>query len=123
MIRRLHEIEPPKLALPSEQSNKSEDSTAQESLASEFKKLLQRARSGMAGARDEVSALGVALAQAVSTVRQQKEEIKGAEKSQDVDTGADDVQVSQDQAAASTTVATIASFTNTSLASSVLATT
>ena len=65
MIRRLHEIEPPKLALPSEKSNKSEDSTAQESLASEFKKLLERARSGMAGARDEVSALGFALAQAV----------------------------------------------------------
>ena len=106
MIRRLHEIEPPKLALPSEKSNKSEDSTAQESLASEFKKLLERARSGMAGARDEVSALGFALAQAVSTVRQQKEEIKGAEKSQDVDTGADDVQVSQDQATDSTTVQT-----------------
>lgn len=98
MIRRLHEIEPPKLALPSEKSNKSEDSTAQESLASEFKKLLERARSGMAGARDEVSALGFALAQAVSTVRQQKEEIKGAEQAQDLDTDCIDVQVSDERA-------------------------
>jgi flagellar hook-length control protein FliK len=93
MIRRLHEIEPPKLALPSEKSNKSEDSTAQESLASEFKKLLERARSGLSGARDEVSALGFALAQAVSTVRQQKVEIHGPEETQDVDSGLEDVEV------------------------------
>ena len=93
MIRRLHEIEPPKLALPSEKSNKSEDSTAQESLASEFKKLLERARSGLSGARDEVTALGFALAQAVSTVRQQKVEIHGPEETQDVDVGLEDVEV------------------------------
>lgn len=83
MIRSLHEIEPPKLSLPSEPSNKSEDSTTQESLAAEFKKLLERARSGMAGVRDEVSALGFALSQAVSTVQQQREEIRVA----DEDTG------------------------------------
>ena len=97
MIRRLHEIEPPKLALPSEKSNKSEDSTAQESLASEFKKLLERARSGMASARDEVSALGSALAQAVSSVRQQKFEIDGPQQSQDVDAGSEDIEVADDQ--------------------------
>ncbi len=79
MIRSLHEIEPPKLSLPSEPSNKSEDSTAQESLAAEFKKLLERARSGIAGVRDEVSALGFALSQAVSTVQHQREEIRVAD--------------------------------------------
>lgn len=79
MIRRLHEIEPPKLALPSEQSNKSEDSTTQESLAAEFKKLLERARSGVSGVRDEVTALGFALSQAISTVHQQREEIQVAD--------------------------------------------
>jgi flagellar hook-length control protein FliK len=77
MIRRLHEIEPPKLALPSEKSNKSEDPTAKESLASEFKKLLERARSGVSGARDEVTALGFALSQAVSTVQQQQAQVQG----------------------------------------------
>ena len=79
MIRRLHEIEPPKLALPSEQSNKSEDPTAKESLASEFKKLLERARGGISGARDEVTALGFALSQAVSSVQQQQAQVQGPE--------------------------------------------
>lgn len=76
MIRRLHEIEPPPLALPSEKSNTTEDAATRESLASEFKKLLERARSGVAGVRDEVTALGFALSQAVSTARQQTEQIK-----------------------------------------------
>jgi flagellar hook-length control protein FliK len=83
MIRRLHEIEPPKLALPSEKSNKSEDPTAKESLASEFKKLLERARSGVSGVRDEVAALGLALSQAMSTVQQQQVQVRGPAKSED----------------------------------------
>jgi flagellar hook-length control protein FliK len=82
MIRRLHEIEPPKLGLPSDKSNKSEDPTAKESLASEFKKLLDRARSGLSGARDEVTALGFALAQAVSSVQEQKTQVQGPEKTE-----------------------------------------
>jgi hypothetical protein len=77
MIRRLHEIEPPKLSLPSEKSNKSEDPTAKESLASEFKKLLQRARGGLSGARDEVAALGLALSQAVATVHKEQAQLQG----------------------------------------------
>ena len=85
MIRRLHEIEPPKLALPSEKSNKSEDPTAKESLASEFKKLLERARGGMSGARDEVTALGFALSQAASSVQQQQAQVQGPQKEQGPD--------------------------------------
>lgn len=80
MIQRLHEIEPPKLALPSEQSNKSEDPTARESLAAEFKKLLEKARGGISGARDEVTALGFALSQAASSVQQQQVQVQGSEK-------------------------------------------
>lgn len=89
MIRRLHEIEPPKLALPSEQSNKSEDPTAKESLASEFKKLLERARGGLSGARDEVTALGFALSQSVSSVKQQQVQVQGAEQGQETDSNQD----------------------------------
>ena len=77
MIRRLHEIEPPKLSLPSEKSNKSEDPTAKESLASEFKKLLEKARGGLGGARDEVAALGFALSQAVATVHKEQAQLQG----------------------------------------------
>ena len=89
MIRRLHEIEPPKLALPSEQSNKSEDPTAKESLASEFKKLLERARGGLSGARDEVTALGFALSQAVSSVQQQQVQVQGPEQGRETDSNDD----------------------------------
>jgi hypothetical protein len=89
MIRRLHEIEPPKLALPSEQSNKSEDPTAKESLASEFKKLLERARGGLSGARDEVTALGFALSQAVSSVQQQQVQVQGPEQGRETDSNED----------------------------------
>ena len=93
MIRRLHEIEPPKLSLPSEKSNTSEDAAAKESLASEFKKLLEKARSGIVGARDEVSALGFALSQAISTVRQQEDEIKSASQAEDLELGLEEVVV------------------------------
>lgn len=78
MLRRLQPIEPPKLALPTEKSKGVDDGSDQESLAAEFKKLLDKARGGIAGARDEVVALGFALSQAVSTVRQHHQEIKKA---------------------------------------------
>jgi flagellar hook-length control protein FliK len=98
MIRRLHEIEPPKLALPSEQSNKSEDPTAKESLASEFKKLLERARGGLSGARDEVSALGFALSQAVSSVQQQHVQVQGPEQGRETDSNEDAGEGFEDEA-------------------------
>ena len=83
MIRRL-QPEPPKVDTAAQKSDKSKDSTDQESLALEFKKLLERARGGVQGARDEVVALGLALAQAVSTVRTQQQEIhKGTDSSDD----------------------------------------
>jgi hypothetical protein len=78
MIRRLQPIEPPKLALPTDKAKGVDDGSDQESLAAEFKKLLDKARGGIAGARDEVVALGFALSQAVSTVRQHHQEIKKA---------------------------------------------
>ena len=83
MIRRL-QPEPPKVETAAQKTDKSKDSTDQESLAFEFKKLLERARGGVHGARDEVVALGLALAQAVSTVKTQHQEIhKGADTSDD----------------------------------------
>lgn len=75
MIRRL-QPEPPKVDSSAQKSDKSKDSTEQESLAIEFKKLLERARGGVHGAHDEVVALGLALAQAVSTVKTQQVEIR-----------------------------------------------
>jgi hypothetical protein len=75
MIRRL-QPEPPKLDSAAQKTEKSKDSTEQESLALEFKKLLEKARGGIHGARDEVVALGLALAQAVSTVKTQQVEIR-----------------------------------------------
>ena len=98
MIRRLHEIEPPKLALPSEKSNQSEDPTAKESLASEFKKLLERARGGISGARDEISALGFALSQAVSSVKQQQVEVQGPVRAEGADSEDAQGHVSDDEA-------------------------
>jgi flagellar hook-length control protein FliK len=81
MIRRL-QIEPPKLALPTDKSQTCENPATDESLAAEFKKLLEKARSGISGARDEVVALGMALSQAVSTVRTQQVELKKTESSE-----------------------------------------
>ena len=83
MIRRL-QPDPPKIETAAQKADKQKDSTDQESLALEFKKLLEKARGGVKGARDEVVALGLALAQAVSTVKTQHQEIhKGNENSDD----------------------------------------
>lgn len=96
MIRRLHEIEPPKLSLPSEKSNKSEDPTAKESLASEFKKLLQKARGGLSGGRDEVAALGLALSQAVATVHKEQAQLQGPTTAETGESDLDESEVVED---------------------------
>lgn len=96
MIRRLHEIEPPKLSLPSEKSNKSEDPTAKESLASEFKKLLEKARGGLGGVRDEVAALGFALSQAVATVHKEQAQLQGPSAAETLESDIDEAEVVQD---------------------------
>ena len=75
MIRRL-QPEPPKVDTSAKKTDPTKDSTDQESLALEFKKLLDKARGGVEGAQNEVVALGLALAQAVSTARVQHKEIK-----------------------------------------------
>lgn len=75
MIRRL-QPEPPKVDTSAQKTDPTKDSTDQESLALEFKKLLDKARGGVDGAQNEVVALGLALAQAVSTAQVQRKEIK-----------------------------------------------
>lgn len=86
MIRRLpfEEVTPPSQAIaPIGQSGKSQDDPESESLAIEFKALLEQISGGMASLSDQAMAIGIALAQAAPLERAVQRDLQKVEKTDD----------------------------------------